>query len=424
MRKFSKIALEWLGYFLIIMALLEITLRLFPALVPLKILSFMGEEVRAAIAVRRDLATKADHIPLERDDGGPFLRIRRPGITVTYPGSDYGMVEKVTMDDQGFCNPKENSYSREKIQIITVGDSFTWCTTVNPEDTWTARIGRLANKSVYNLGSPGIGVHEYLQILKQFGLEKSPELVVMAVYEGNDLRNAVAYTKYRDTVQEQDGGFSAIPCYQSRLICGIYRWFQEGFLGRKSYAFNLLMSSLRLGKVWFATTADDTAVDDSVINNFRYTIAGDKDTIKFNSGNADLDEPIHAQQLKEGVISLDAFNDALNNFAALAKEHKFIPMVIYIPSAYTAYNNYVNFEDPALKNLLTWFSGEQRKFFKEQSKKLGFAFIDTTPTFQEAATGHRKATNLLYYPTNLHLTAAGHDTIARYLYSRLQTIYP
>ena len=50
--------------------------------------------------------------------------------------------------------------------LVAVGDSFTFCTTVQPEDTWTAVLGRRFDLSAEDLGVPRLGVFEYLEVLE------------------------------------------------------------------------------------------------------------------------------------------------------------------------------------------------------------------------------------------------------------------
>ena len=69
---------------------------------------------------------------------------------------------------------------------------------------------------------------------------------------------------------------------------------------------------------------------------------------------------------------------------------------------------------------LAGYSRRLRDYFARSADELGFLFVDATPAMQAAAAGNRRA-DLLYFPTNLHYTPAGHrvlaDQIARSLSS-------
>jgi hypothetical protein len=109
-------------------------------------------------------------------------------------------------------------------------------------------------------------------------------------------------------------------------------------------------------------------------------------------------------------VQLSAFDEALARFAALAREHDFQPVVSYAPSAYTAYADFVSFEDEALTQLMPWFSGTQRDYLRRKVEELGMTFIDLTPALQEAAR-RLQAKDLLYYPANVHYAPSGHRVV-------------
>jgi len=80
---------------------------------------------------------KWDTVVIERDDGGPELRIYKLFTRSTWPMGSGGTV---VMDEMGFCNSAENSYQQETIDIIALGDSFTTCHAVKTQDTWSSQL--------------------------------------------------------------------------------------------------------------------------------------------------------------------------------------------------------------------------------------------------------------------------------------------
>src|SRR3989338_8965440 len=118
---------------IIVAVLLEMFLRLFPGLVPLSLLVNFQENLRQEIARRAGLPAAANTLPVKRDDNGPPLRVYRPHATIEVPfdAEDVGAVKTVTMDKNGFCNPAAAA-ELERIDVIAVGDSFTWCVGVLP----------------------------------------------------------------------------------------------------------------------------------------------------------------------------------------------------------------------------------------------------------------------------------------------------
>src|SRR5207247_519080 len=118
---------------------------------------------------------------------------------------------------------------------------------------------------------------------------------------------------------------------------------------------------------------------------FRYRLRFPNAVVGFNEGNVDTDEVRSARELRAGTLSLDCFHEGLEGFADLARDRGFVPVLTYTPSAHTAYSQFVEFRDPTLADLLPWFSRSQRDFLRKESERLGVAFLDLTPTLQEAA---------------------------------------
>lgn len=379
---------------LLTVGLVEGALRLFPTIIPANLLVHFEPKLRSKLAAGR-FPTAEDAVVFERDDGGPPFPIWKPFAEISYSFDDPGTVNTVKMDEIGFCNPPDLYSQTEQFDAIAIGDSFTWCTTVRPEDTWTAQLAEVANVSTYDLGKPAIGLYEYLQILKRFGLEKSPKVVVMNVYEGNDLRDALKYQEYQQSAPAEEGA-SQTP----------------GFLDKYSYIWNLFR----------AVAANSQPQTDSLVasgsedsEDFRYRLKLDEGEVPFNLENGDLDEVLHAKLLTSGQIDLDVFSAALQEFVALSEVNNFVPILSYTPSAYTAYADIVEFDQAELNEIMPEYSQQLRNYFAAQAADLGIAFIDLTPVLQAAAPDYTTPKNLLYYQTNRHFTRYGHAVVAKAL---------
>jgi hypothetical protein len=244
-------------------------------------------------------------------------------------------------------------------------------------------------------------------MLKRFALPRQPRVVVLAVYEGNDLRDAVYFHQWHTGEVR-----SRNPCpFDSPAVCTASGWLRSGWLGRHSYAVNLIAAA-----GWqLASSRHDQQLD------FRYPITfADGTTVEFNSRNTDRDELGFAQALARGEVQLGVFDDALASFVALGREHGYLPLVIYIPSAYTAYRAQVRFQDPATEEVLRAYSDRQRAYFAEKSAELGYRFVDMTPALAAAARD-RPAAHRLYFSSNVHLTQEGHAVVADQLATVLTT---
>jgi hypothetical protein len=190
----------------------ELGLRAFPAeLIPVGWLKRFQSDLRVEIAQQLSLPNEKQMWQLPRDDGGPPLKLYQPNVRTEQRFSADERSD-VTLDAEGFCNPPRDSYERATIDVIIMGDSFTGCIATDREATWMSRIGQVTGLSVYNLGKGGIGPYEYLEILRYFGLPKTPTIVLMNIYEGNDLRDAVRYHEHVAAVRR---GVTATPTRRS-----------------------------------------------------------------------------------------------------------------------------------------------------------------------------------------------------------------
>jgi lysophospholipase L1-like esterase len=390
----------------------EAALRAFPQAIPLALLAEFHPEIRSRIASRRRLQRVEDTVLLPRDDGGPADRmwVYKGGAEITKEFDEPGIVPTVRMDDMGFCNPEPGAYEVEKLDVAVLGDSLTWCTNVAPADAWPARLAEATGLEIYNFAIPGRGLYEHLQVLKRFGLAKSPRVVILAVYEGNDLRDAVRFFEERDG---SEAGRRRCPFRLSRL-CDLHESLMEAFPARHSYAYNVLLSS-----AWrLAYLAQKSDVD------FRYVVEfPDGVRMPFNIHNADREEVQFAEGLRERQVRPELFDQALAAFVALAGENEFVPIVAYIPSAHSAYAEMLRFEDESIADLMLSYSDTLRRYFAGRSTDLGYRFLDLTPALQEAART-LPSDRRLYFRSNVHLTPEGHELVARRLVSLLSPASP
>ena len=85
--------------------------------------------------------------------------------------------------------------SGDTFRILILSDSFNWAGGL--EQNYTAKLERKLAEAfgperveVINAGYPGTHPGEYLQILKKFGLQYNPDLVVLGFFVGNDFFDA------------------------------------------------------------------------------------------------------------------------------------------------------------------------------------------------------------------------------------------
>lgn len=383
------------------LSLIEVALRVSPKIIPPHLLIHFHPVPRKEAAMGR-FQLKEDTVLLQRDDGGPPLRLVKPNKTLHWKNMDGdGKKHSVVTDGLGFCNVKGTYEANQAFDIVSVGDSFTWCLAVDQDQTWTSNLSKLTGLSSYNLGKTGVGLYEYLQILKTFGLKKEPRFVVLSVYGGNDLRDAYKYDAYkRNTKQEAPK--------ETRLLLSAVEYFTE-----RSYAISLLRSLIVADFIIPPTKLSRTDVE------FRYSLMSKELELSFNEENTDKDEVVFAKKLMNNDISLNLFDNALKAFVKLGMDYDFTPIVVYIPSAHIAYKKHVLFNDPKIKNVMFEFDQLQRTYFAEMAKNLGYVYNDLTPALQLSIES-LGLDELLYFRRNLHLTSLGHQEVAKAINTTLE----
>lgn len=381
---------------------LEVVLRIAPGLVPAKMLLHFSPDLRTELA-RGRFVTRDQVRLLARDDDGPNLWIMKPYGEKFYDFPDPRVPDSVQADDIGFCNPEGLYKETDRFDIMTVGDSFTACHAVSIEDAWSLQLGVHLDSNVYNLGNSGVGVYEYNQILKTFAVPKKPRVVVMNFYEGNDLRDAMRYLAgVSGAVTEMDA--------VTQSMDDTAAW-KTTWLGKTSYAFNFLCALPARLRQLYERRSEESGID------FHYKIRFGDDAIEMNPANQDIIEILNGRRLAAGELSTDILDDGFDAFMELAREHGFKPVVLYSPSAHTAYGPNVEYADPSVEPDVAHLSKVQRDYLAELSKKLGFDYIDLTPALAEAAKKYQG--DLLFDPLTLHYTPLGHEFVGRYVSERL-----
>lgn len=85
-------------------------------------------------------------------------------------------------DSRGFRNPR----ALEHADLVALGDSQTYGTSVAAEDAWPRQLGAITGVSAYNMAFGGYGPTHSLALLDE-ALALEPAVVVEAFYAGNDL---------------------------------------------------------------------------------------------------------------------------------------------------------------------------------------------------------------------------------------------
>lgn len=97
-------------------------------------------------------------------------------------------------DDHGF--PNEPATWQDQYNIVLAGDSFTIRTAPT---TWIERLEQFSGTQILALGAPSWSTLNEAEAIRQFGLDKQPEVVLLMFFEGNDIINTAQYLERKDS---------------------------------------------------------------------------------------------------------------------------------------------------------------------------------------------------------------------------------
>jgi hypothetical protein len=219
-------------------------------------------------------------------------------------------------------------------------------------------------------------------------------MVVMNIYEGNDLRDAVHYSEYRSG--------KWVPKRKGQGAGGLFA---------SSYVLATFKSSIELAR---KSVSRPDEID------FHYEVVSQGKKVPMNVTNSDTDEVEHAREISAGKIDYDLFDAALAAFARLAEKDSFVPVVSYLPSAYSTYRDAIRFNDAQVGLDVLRHADAQRAWLKQAASRHNLHFIDMTEAFVQAA----ETRPLTHFPANVHFTGEGHKVAADTLANFILTVGP
>lgn len=91
---------------------------------------------------------------------------------------------EVCHDEIGFRNPLGLYTDSARVDVVTLGDSFTYG--FGSRQGWPDILRDLTGVTVLNLAQVGGTVPEWIGAFEQYGMSKTPSLVIAATWDGND----------------------------------------------------------------------------------------------------------------------------------------------------------------------------------------------------------------------------------------------
>lgn len=112
---------------------------------------------------------------------------------ITYRNLEYNM--SVKLNNQGFRSNKDFNTIKEddSYRILVLGDSFAFGAGVNQNETFPHLLEKYFNQNtttkfeVYNLGISGTPPYTYLRVLKKYGKQYNPDMVIISFFISNDI---------------------------------------------------------------------------------------------------------------------------------------------------------------------------------------------------------------------------------------------
>jgi len=377
---------------LIMLLLVEGALRLMPSLIGIAVLERFEPTLRGEVADRLGMATRKERVVIStemRSDGGPDLELyfpnRRYIRRIDSADMAAGGVDYFEADSLGFCNPPGIAEQRP-IHVLTVGGSIPNCAAVAKENNFTVWLGRELQATSYNMAQPGVGPYEYLEILRRFSAPLNPSVVVMAISEGDDLVDIRRHHEFK--------ALAAKPQKKKKK-----KKKNGGGLFSVSYALAFFKGGIELAARQLKSSSEPE---------FRYGVTVEGKRVALNINNSDNNELEVARLVSDGAVKPDIYAEAVSQFAALARERGFRPLIVMVPSAYTAYRSTIVYSDPTVAPIMQRAADIQRDWLAKTAADLGVAYFDAADYMQKAAATRP----LLYFPSNVHLTPEGHKALA------------
>ena len=147
------------------LALLEVSLHLFPGLLP--------QAVRQALAIYADShqTSEIDRPFVANDD---LIYVPRPDVDMVIHD---GLTLQYSVQTRSIGDPAvgfRDSGPVAPAYAVAVGDSFTWGTYLEADQTWPEQLQAEVNAPVINLGVLGYGPIQYQIVTEKYGLPLRP----------------------------------------------------------------------------------------------------------------------------------------------------------------------------------------------------------------------------------------------------------
>lgn len=238
-----------------------------------------------------------------------YVQVDEPPQLRSYPSPPKGHADvsiTLTSDAQGYRNTKVYDQS----DILVIGDSFAAGSRVSDAEAWPSILSDVSKTTLYNLGTSGTDIQDYLATLVVKGLTYRPKIVILMVYEGNDFKKLPVILD--SDFQEDDVEFldylkdSPVSAALKRLSRNIFE---------------------------HAYASDDVPEYTASFPWMPIEVKGDNDSLHYYSFRPV--RPLYLNVTKADFEASEIWQSnrlLLDRFVQLAQEHHFTPVIAYAPS--------------------------------------------------------------------------------------------
>lgn len=301
-------------------------------------------------------------------------------------------VATYTRDEHGFRNAMPWP---DKIDVAFAGDSFTAGEAVQ-HPMWDG-----LTPSLLELGLPGSGQLEQLELVRAFALPRKPKVVVMAYYEGNDLADNWTYHQLREVNSSRYEGNSSAP-WKYLVTYNLLLWLRDKLIATQQANCEHEIVDAHGSPLVFGTydsstlTLNKSTLQDSPI--FALTKNAIKESTKEvqDSGAKFVILFIpHKLHTYWNTITAANVSERLSHVLVALQPD---PITGLKPDPTVQTSNDV--VDRLKQNI-----NSQRDLIMQTADEVGALFLDLTPAFQSAAENGK----VLYFYGDVHLNQTGHD---------------
>lgn len=421
----------------IALAIVEITLRRVPTLIPDAARSRLpggGKFLRRDLVFDKPILIGFRYQPLinlpveYHASNGDLYRLMPDQIQPQNESQNSVLAKfQFTTDENGYLN---QPVLADRYAIVASGDSFT--APGNVSAPWPRQLEGITGLNVLNLGMPGYSPRAEVEAIKQFGLARKPNWVIVAYFEGNDLLDSIGFEA------KQESGLSWIE--HDLREAGLY----GSSVAIKSfiYGFNGLVQPIaRFIPTWLS---GESPARRQVKSRYPISLKRQEGEIELafydqyvsmlTASKSDIEQSRNFDLVSQPILELNLEVEQAGGELLIvyvpSKEHVYLPVILRenqqampkvlqgVPMMILGPGGYLVADSDSRitpERLLDNLNG-QRDALVSFANERELNFLDLTPWFQiQAASGVE-----LYYFADTHWNQDGHDLAAKIIAEQIR----